>query len=169
MRETMAPAAGWPRAGPLHAEKASEAMPDTSCLDAHILIVDDLEVNVLVLQGLLGLAGYRHVAALTDPRAVTAWCTMHRPDLILLDLMMPYLDGFAVMEHLAAQQPIDSAAILVVTADINVMTRRRALLAGARDVLTKPVERVQLLARVHAALADRQAIAHLPHDEAASR
>ena len=118
-------------------------------LGMRILVVDDEPVNVALLDDMLGFAGYTHVVSTTDPRTVLARCREGQPDLILLDLNMPHLDGFAVMKLLAAEfSPADGVPILVLTADITVETKRRALAAGATDFLTKPFDPVEVLLRI---------------------
>jgi len=116
-------------------------------LDASILIVDDQEVNVILLQEMLGEAGYTHVASTMDPRAV---CTLHRKnryDLILLDLQMPGMDGFQVMEGLKANEDDGYLPVLVVTAQPG--HKLRALQAGARDFVSKPFDLVEVKTRIH--------------------
>ena len=79
-----------------------------------------------------------------------------QPDIILLDLMMPEMDGFAVMEHLRPLIPAESyLPILVLTADTSMQTKRRALAAGAKDFLTKPFDAVELALRVRTLLQTR--------------
>jgi putative two-component system response regulator len=118
-------------------------------LDARILVVDDEEANVALLERLLGMAGYRNVVSTIDPRKVRGLLNEFRPDLILLDLLMPHLDGFAVMEMLASEVPADSyLPVLVLTADATRETRRRALAGGAKDFLTKPLDVDEVLLRI---------------------
>jgi putative two-component system response regulator len=117
--------------------------------DARILVVDDEEANVALLERLLDIAGYRNVVSTTDPRKVRELLHEFRPDLILLDLLMPHLDGFAVMELLASEVPADSyLPVLVLTADATRETRRRALAGGAKDFLTKPLDVDEVLLRI---------------------
>src|SRR5437899_3320924 len=124
-------------------------MPDLPLEHAQILIVDDQEPNVLLLQALLEQAGYRNLHSLTDPRQVVPWCTTQQPDLILLDIHMPQMDGFSVMEQLQSLfHPEASPPILVLTADITLEAKRRALMVGAKDFVTKPFDRPEVLLRV---------------------
>jgi putative two-component system response regulator len=116
-------------------------------LRARILIVDDLEANVLLLTRMLAAAGYVSVSSTMDPLEA---CELHRRqryDLILLDLQMPVLDGFQVMEKLAAIEPDGYPPVLVITAQPE--HKLRALRAGARDFIGKPFELAEVLARVH--------------------
>ncbi len=112
-----------------------------------LLIVDDEPLNVILLEELLSEGGYHNFKSTTDPRKVLELCGDFQPDLILLDLMMPHLDGFAVMQQLAI--PEDTCLpIIVLTADTTSKTRHRALAAGATDFLTKPFDHVEALLRV---------------------
>ena len=124
------------------------APEDHPLLDARILIVDDEPANIRLLQRILQSAGYRDVATCADSREVQGLCQAHAPDILLLDLMMPHLDGFGVMEQLCALEGNEFLPILVLTADINPQTKERALSGGAKDFLTKPLGSVEVLLRV---------------------
>ena len=117
-------------------------------LNAEILIVDDQDAHVQLLERLLRDAGYANVASTTDPRQV---CTLHRDnryDLILLDLQMPGMDGFRVMEALQHADNDDSyLPVVVLTAQP--WHKLRALEAGAKDFITKPFDLVEVKTRIH--------------------
>jgi PAS domain S-box-containing protein len=116
-------------------------------LKAKILIVDDLEANVRLLQQMLGAAGYTCVDSTMDPHQV---CELHRKnhyDLILLDLLMPGMDGFAVLEGLKAIETERYVSVLVITAQPG--HKLRALQAGAKDFISKPFDLVEVKARIH--------------------
>ncbi len=131
-------------------------MPDNVRLDATILIIDDQELNLQLLQSVLKRAGYSNVIAMSDPRAALATFAMLRPDIILLDLMMPYLSGFEVMDLLKQRvDPADYLPILVLTADITAAVKLQALTAGAHDFLTKPFDLTEVLLRVNNLLRTR--------------
>ncbi|WP_373988443.1 response regulator [Duganella sp. BuS-21] len=115
-------------------------------LNAHLLIVDDQEANVLLLRELLRHAGYQHVSSTMDPTAVAELHAQHRYDLILLDLQMPAMDGFAVMAQLLAAEPSAYLPVLVLTAQPS--HKLRALQAGARDFISKPFDLVEVKARI---------------------
>jgi two-component system NtrC family sensor kinase len=123
---------------------------------ARILIADDQPANVHLLERVLNSAGDTHIASTTDPCQILPLFSEFRPDLLLLDLLMPQLDGFTVMQQL---QPLVSEGpyfpILVLTADVTPETRRRALAAGARDFLTKPLDRTEVLLRIQNLLETR--------------
>jgi signal transduction histidine kinase len=131
-------------------------MTETILPTARILVVDDEEANVDLLEQMLDRAGYTRVTGITDPRRVMPLFRDQPPDLVLLDLVMPHLDGFAVMEQLRPEIPAEAfLPILVLTADITTETRRRALAVGATDFLTKPFDHVELLLRINNLLRTR--------------
>ncbi len=115
-------------------------------LSGKILIVDDKEVNILLLQRMLGGAGYTSIASTMDPAAVCELHRLNRYDLILLDLQMPGMDGFQVMENLKAIEGGSYLPVLVITAQPD--QKLRALRAGAKDFVSKPFDLAEVLARV---------------------
>ena len=117
-------------------------------LSAHILVVDDQPANVLLLERILAAEGYRNVESLSDSRAVAGAYAARRHDLVLLDLNMPYVDGFEVMAQLKQLVPEDYVPILVLTAQSDRQTRLKALESGARDFLTKPFDRLEVVNRI---------------------
>jgi EAL domain-containing protein (putative c-di-GMP-specific phosphodiesterase class I) len=127
-------------------------MIQRSFADARILIVDDEPANVMLLERILDRAGYPQRSALTDARQVPRLFAEVAPDLILLDLHMPHLDGFAVMETLAPLiGPDEFVPVVVLTSEV----RQRALAAGATDFLTKPFDATEVLLRIHNLLVTR--------------
>jgi signal transduction histidine kinase/DNA-binding response OmpR family regulator len=121
-----------------------------------IQLIDDEQLNIELLTAFLEEDGFRHLAATRDPREAVAQFDSFRPDLVLLDLHMPYLDGIAVMEALAGRRAADDwVPILVLTADITPESRLRALRAGANDFLTKPLDAGEVLLRIRNLLATR--------------
>ena len=129
---------------------------DDQLTEARILVVDDQEANVRLLQRLLERAGYTHVSTTTDSRQVLAMYEELDPDLILLDLLMPHMDGFEVMGELGRRVPDGSyVPILVLTADATPQARQRALSMGARDFLTKPFDHDEALLRIRNLLETR--------------
>jgi len=116
---------------------------------AGILVVDDEPANVQLLERILGQAGHTNVRGITDPRQVAHALDEFHADIVLLDLLMPHMDGFAVMEHLRSRISESSRLpILVLTADITTDSKRHSLAAGASDFLTKPFDHVEVLLRV---------------------
>ena len=120
---------------------------DAQILGAHILIVDDQAASVILLERMLGAAGYTHVSVTSDPRAVCELHRAHHYDLILLDLMMPVMDGFEVMEGLKPLEVDGYLSVLAITASSG--HRLRALQCGARDFVSKPFDLPEVLTRVH--------------------
>src|SRR6266481_8708531 len=100
-----------------------------------ILIVDDEPANVALLEDMLSDQSYVDVKSTTDSREVVELCSEFDPDLILLDLFMPHMDGFAVLESLRADRSEVYLPIIVLTADVNEDTKRRVLHCGATDFL----------------------------------
>ena len=124
---------------------------------ACILIVDDEPVNVRLLERILQQAGYTNLVRSLDPTMVAALYAEHQPDLILLDLHMPRMDGFAVMEHLAPRIPEGTyLPILVLTADVTQQAKERALAGGAKDFLTKPFDATEVVLRIENLLETRR-------------
>jgi putative two-component system response regulator len=119
----------------------------SAILNARILIVDDLAANVVLLERMLRGAGYVGSTSTTDPREVCALHHANRYDLILLDLQMPGMDGFQVMEGLKEIDPEGYLPVLVITAQPD--HKLRAFNAGAKDFISKPLELADVLARVH--------------------
>jgi putative two-component system response regulator len=115
-------------------------------LNASILIVDDMEYNVQLVERMLRSAGYTRIASTTEPKTVCGMHRQNRYDLILLDIQMPGMDGFGVMEGLREIEEGGYLPVIVITAvpDHNL----RALQAGAKDFITKPFDLAEVLARV---------------------
>jgi PAS domain S-box-containing protein len=128
---------------------------------ARILIVDDQEVNVSLLQQMLLDAGYVNVTSTLNPQEVCALHRRNRYDLILLDLQMPVMDGFQVMEGLKTNANDDYLPVLVITAQPG--HKLRALQAGARDFISKPFELVEVKTRIRNFLEVRLLYKRLEH------
>jgi CheY-like chemotaxis protein len=116
-------------------------------LNASVLIVDDQQSNVLLLEEILREAGYTRISSTMDPHAVAALHRENRYDLILLDLKMPGMDGFQVMENLKAIESESYIPVLVVTAEPG--HKLRALQAGAKDFVSKPFDLTEVKTRIH--------------------
>ena len=116
-------------------------------LNASILIVDDQASNVQLLEQLLSEAGYLHVASTMNPHEVGALHGKNHYDLILLDLQMPGMDGFEVMEGLKTDNADGYLPVLVITAQPG--HKLRALQAGAKDFISKPFDLVEARTRIH--------------------
>jgi cyclic di-GMP phosphodiesterase len=130
--------------------RPSQIKPDeTELRRLKILAVDDEESNLLLLRRILEHEGYTEIHVCSDATLVPEMFITIAPDLVLLDLHMPKIDGFELMERLAPLSlgPSD-VPFLVLTADATDEAKRRALALGARDFLTKPLDRIELLLRV---------------------
>lgn len=115
-------------------------------LNAQVLVVDDQEAHVLLLERMLRGDGYTRIQSTTNPREV---CDLHRKNdyaAILLDLKMPGMDGFEVMENLKEIETDGHLPVLVITAEPG--HKLRALRAGARDFVSKPLDLAEVLTRV---------------------
>src|SRR5262249_32861507 len=124
-------------------------MLDATLSDARILIVDDQPSNVLLLEALLQDHDLGDLRSLADSRQVLTTFLEFQPDLILLDLQMPHVDGFEVMQQLRnCIVPGQFLPILVLTANIAPEAKRRALTEGAADFLTKPFDPAEVILRV---------------------
>src|SRR5690349_10900050 len=123
---------------------------------ARILIIDDEQPNVRLLERLLLSGGFSNIRGTTNPEEATALFDELQPDVVMLDLHMPKMNGFAVLEALRARcQPGEYLPIVVLTADTGSEAKERALSNGANDFLTKPIERVEVLLRTRNLLETR--------------
>ena len=124
--------------------------------ESRILIVDDQQANITLLEFVLGGAGYNQLTGTTDPRDGLSLCAAMNPDLLLLDLHMPHLDGFEFLQKLGSTLVEGTfLPVLVLTADVSVETKRKALAMGADDFLSKPLDTVEVALRVKNLLEQR--------------
>jgi signal transduction histidine kinase len=131
-------------------------MPNTIISRARVLLVDDEISNVRLLERILEMIGCAQVRSTNDPRQALSLYLEHKPDIVLLDLHMPHLDGFELMEQFrTVVAPDEYFPILVLTADITMETKRRALAAGAKDLVTKPIDHSEVLLRMKNLLENR--------------
>lgn len=143
-------------------------MPDAIGGTSRILVVDDQEANVRLLERILVRAGYVEVRTTTDPRTVESLVDELAPDLILLDLQMPHIDGHQLLTRLAPRRAqAGYLPVLVLTADADLATRHRALEAGANDFVTKPFDADEVLLRCRNLLETRALYRQL-HDHSAT-
>jgi putative two-component system response regulator len=123
---------------------------------ARILIIDDHQANIEALKRILRSAGFVSVNSATDPTIGVALVQTWAPDLLLLDLHMPRLDGFGVLESIRPQLGGGSyLPVLMLTADSSDETKRRALASGAKDFLTKPFDATEVVLRIENLLETR--------------
>lgn len=116
--------------------------------NAKILIVDDQELSIRLLSEILAKAGYVNITATTDPREAIELYAQKHPDLLILDLNMPHMDGFQVMSKLKEIEGDNYLPILLISNDENQEVRFLALESGGKDFLNKPYERVEVLIRI---------------------
>jgi len=131
-------------------------LADSRILDSRILIVDDQAANLKSLETVLAIAGYGNLRCLNDSREVLRVFGEFSPDLLLLDLHMPHLDGLAVMDRLSSViPPGDYLPILVLTGDATSEAKQKALSHGAHDFLSKPLNSTEVQLRVRNLLQTR--------------
>src|SRR5664279_3383869 len=129
------------------ARTEEEVIGTAEILNGKILIVDDLAPNIALLEQMLRRAGYVNIRTTMDSTAVCELHLVHHYDLILLDLLMPGMDGFQVMENLKEIESGGYLPVLVITAQPD--QKLRALKAGAKDFISKPFDLAEVLIRVH--------------------
>ena len=123
-------------------------MTETDLTNSKILVVDDQPANARLVEKLAERAGFTSVTSITDPRAAVEHVRAHRPDLLLLDLQMPHVDGYRLMELLRGVPEATDMPILVMTADATPEAKRLALSTGANDFLAKPFDPVEVGLRI---------------------
>jgi len=118
-------------------------------LACRILAIDDEEANVMLLRSVLQREGYTDVHCLTDPTEALAAYIDLQPDIVLLDLMMPEIDGFQLLEAFGRHDKSDEfRPVLVLTADTTIQARRKALALGAKDFVSKPFDVIEVGLRI---------------------
>ncbi len=123
---------------------------------ANILIVDDQEVNISLLERILGRAGFKNVHSTTDQLQIQSLLLEVKPDIILLDLHMPGMDGLQVLRLIRAQTGTDNyLPVLMLTADMTPEARQEGLKSGVNDFLTKPYDRTEVILRMNNLLRTR--------------
>jgi len=132
-----------------------------------ILVIDDEPANTVLLQDILAEYGYTRVESVSDSKLSLDTCRNFEPDLILLDLMMPPPDGFAILDSLRSRGDESFLPIVVLTADTTEATKRRALEAGATDFLLKPFDLTEVILRIRNLLKSRRAHQLLDNQRAA--
>lgn len=127
----------------------------------HVLIVDDTEVNLVLFGALVKKLGNCEEHAFSQPQQALEWAASHEVDLVIVDYMMPEIDGLQFITRFRALAGLESVPILMITANDQKQVRYRALDSGANDFLTKPVDKVEFLARAKNMLVLSEATKHL--------
>jgi len=122
-----------------------------------ILIIDDEPVNVALLEEILIENGHTRFKSVVDSKLALDVCKSFQPDLILLDLMMPPPDGFTILESIRSEGDESFLPVVVLTADTNDQSKRRALETGATDFLLKPFDHIEVGLRIRNLLKSRRA------------
>jgi CheY-like chemotaxis protein len=124
-------------------------MNESDIVNAKLLLIDDADANLRLLESLLSKEGFTQVVSTTDPTQAIDLFKAFEPDLILLDLMMPVMDGYAVLDQLTRHIPANTyLPILVLTADATIAAKRKALALGAKDFVTKPFDNIEAMLRI---------------------
>lgn len=132
-----------------------------------ILVIDDEPANVALLEGTLIDNGYTRIKTVTDSRVAIETAKTFQPDLIMLDLMMPHIDGFAILDALRSEANDIFLPVIVLTADVSEETKLRALRAGATDFLLKPFDQIECHLRISNLLEMRHLHIQLDNQRAA--
>ena len=143
------------------------AVDSAELVKMKILIIDDEPVNVALLEEILVENEYTRFESVTDSKQALDAYKEFRPDLVLLDLMMPAPDGFTILERLRAQMDEPFLPVVILTADTNEESKRRALESGATDFLLKPFDHVEVALRMRNLLKSRRAHLLLDNQRAA--
>ncbi|MFO0731986.1 MAG: response regulator [Nitrospiraceae bacterium] len=132
-------------------------MQEIDTTTAKLLLIDDEVHSVKLMEAILKQAGYRSITASNDPRQAIELFRTVKPDLLVLDMRMPHLDGIEVMRQLLPVVARDEYfPILIVTGELDVATKHKALAEGAKDFLTKPVDAIEVALRIKNQLLTRQ-------------
>lgn len=124
--------------------------------NAAFLIIDDQEYNISLLERILGRAGFSNLRSTTNPNELKSLFIEVQPDIILLDLHMPEMDGFEALQMINALKAEGTyLPVLMLTADVTKEAKKRALHEGANDFLTKPFDRTEVVLRIDNLLRSR--------------
>ena len=137
---------------------------------ATVVVIDDDEINVMLLEGVLLQAGVGTVRRVTDPAYAVSTCVELQPDLVILDLHMPGVDGLGVLKRLGLELPPDAfVPVVVVTGDGRSKARDDALAAGAKDFVTKPFDPTEVVLRARNLIETRALYDRIRRESAALR
>jgi len=121
---------------------------DAKIFESKIMIVDDEPANIRLLEGLLKGKGYACIESISDPRETIEFYQEFQPDLVLLDLNMPHVNGLQVLEQINNLDQEYPAPVMILTAQVDRDSRLRGLELGARDFLSKPFDLIELSMRI---------------------
>ncbi|MEK7294406.1 MAG: HD domain-containing phosphohydrolase [Nitrospirota bacterium] len=139
-------------------------MDDSQLKNAKFLLVDDEQYNLELLEVVLKKAGYQQISSTTDPRRVLPLFIEYKPDILVLDFNMPNMTGLDVICQVVPRLPADSFfPILVITSEMAPEVKHKVLTAGAKDFLSKPIDRTEVLLRVRNLLTTRFLYNQLEH------
>ena len=124
-------------------------------LNAQILIIDDQKLYIRLLEEILETAGYLNIDSTSNPREAVVTYEELNPDIVLLDLKMPHIDGFQIMREIRKLVSSNRAPILILSEEKDQEIRLKALEAGAADFLTKPFESIEVIIRIRNMIATR--------------
>lgn len=117
-------------------------------VSANVLVIDDNPSNVLLLQKILLMHGYENVKTLTDSRQVFDSIITYQPDIVLLDLQMPHIDGYSILEWIRSEKTTCFLPVIVITAQNDNVTKLKALSMGAQDFIGKPFDHMEVITRI---------------------
>jgi sigma-B regulation protein RsbU (phosphoserine phosphatase) len=120
--------------------------------DSKILIADDDRVNLIIIEAHLREAGYKYIQTALNGLEVLEQIQIFDPHILILDIVMPHLSGFDVIEYLRRHRSLEDLPIIVQTSLNNPIEQQQAWLLGANDIITKPIHKLELLSRLHVQL-----------------
>lgn len=115
---------------------------------AKILIIDDIEANLSLLRRMLNLNGFQNIRTLTDSRQSLKVFADYQPDIVLLDLKMPYMDGFDVIRELRSHMMVDNLPVIMISAQDEIENKLKAFSIGVQDFISKPFHHADVVSRI---------------------
>ena len=153
----------WEATQPAGLDAAPSSLASSPLLDAKVMMVDDEPLMTELIQAHLEDHGYRNFVVTNDPREAVGLLRSEEPGILLLDLMMPQMSGFELLEAIRADRVLRYTPVIVLTAATGADSKLRALQLGATDFLSKPVDASELILRLRNTLAFQQYRDHLIH------
>lgn len=152
-----------PEGAPVISHEVADPPTANTPTQPRIMIVDDEPINIKLAQKYLKVAGYRRFVTTSDSTQAMALLRKESPDIVLLDIMMPKVSGFDILEAIRADDVLAHLPVLILTASSDKETRVKALQLGATDFLTKPADHTELIPRLRNALIVKAHYDHLAH------